>query len=112
VRVEDPYSLKSELPPLKFGSYVEVSFAGKTLNQVYRLPQSLVTNRIVWVVDDEQQLQPQRVEVLREEGKYFLISEGVQDQDKLVMTLPEYPQKGMKVKIAEPDEDFVAQQIL
>jgi RND family efflux transporter MFP subunit len=112
VRLEDPYSLKSDLPTLKFGSYVEVSFAGKTLNQIYRLPQSLVTNRIVWVVDEEQQLQPQRVEILREEGKYFLISEGVRDQDKLVTTLPEYPQKGMKVKIAEPDKDLVAQQVL
>lgn len=112
VRVEDPYSIKSDLPPLKFGSYVEVSFAGKTLNQIYRLPQDLVTNRIVWVVDDEQQLQPQRVEILREEGEYFLIDEGIQNQDQLVTTLPEYPQKGMKVKIAEPDKDLVSQQVL
>ncbi|MFT4994252.1 MAG: multidrug efflux system membrane fusion protein, partial [Paraglaciecola sp.] len=100
VRVEDPYSLKSDLPPLKFGSYVEVSFAGKTLRKIYRLPQDLVTNRIVWVVDDEQQLQPQQVNIVREEGEYFLISKGVQEQDKVVTTLPEYPQKGMKVKIA------------
>ncbi|MCF2949092.1 efflux RND transporter periplasmic adaptor subunit [Paraglaciecola aquimarina] len=110
VRVEDPYSLKSSQPALKFGHYVEVSFAGKTLSQVYRLPQSLVTNRIIWVLDEEQQMQPKRVEILREEGAYFLISEGLQNQDKLIMTLPEYPQKGMKVKIAEPDQDLVVQQ--
>lgn len=110
VRVEDPYSLKSNLPPLKFGHYVEVSFAGKTLNQVYRLPQALVTNRIIWVLDEEQQMQPKRVEILREEGAYFLISEGLEDQDKLITTLPEYPQKGMKVKIAEPKQDLVVQQ--
>jgi RND family efflux transporter MFP subunit len=112
VRIEDPYSLKSELPALKFGSYVEVSFAGKTLSQIYRLPQDLVTNRVVWVVDAEQQLQPQRVEILREEGEYFLISEGVKNQDQVVTTLPEYPQKGMKVKIAEAKSGFVAQQAL
>ncbi len=109
VRVEDPYSLKSSLPPLKFGHYVEVSFAGKTLNQVYRLPQALVNNRIIWVLDEEQQMQPKRVEILREEGAYFLISEGLQNQDKLITTLPEYPQKGMKVKIAEPEKDLVVQ---
>lgn len=107
VRVEDPYSLKSSLPPLKFGHYVEVSFAGKTLSQVYRLPQELVNNRIIWLLDEEQQMQPQRVEILREEGAYFLINEGLQNQDKLVTTLPEYPQKGMKVKIAEPKKDLV-----
>jgi RND family efflux transporter MFP subunit len=112
VRIEDPYSLKSDLPPLKFGSYAEVSFAGKTLNQIYRLPQDLITNRIVWVVDDEQQLQPQRVEILREEGEYFLIGEGVQNQDRVVTTVPEYPQKGMKVKIAEPEKDLASQQAL
>jgi RND family efflux transporter MFP subunit len=112
VRIEDPYGLKSSQPALKFGNYVEVSFAGKTLNQVYRLPQALVNNRIIWVLDDEQQMQPQRVEILREEGAYFLISEGVKNQDKLVTTLPEYPQKGMKVKIAEPDKDLVVQQSL
>jgi multidrug efflux system membrane fusion protein len=112
VRIEDPYGLKSSVPPLKFGHYVEVSFAGKTLNQVYRLPQELVTNRIIWLLDEQQQMQPQRVEVLREEGAYFLISEGLQNQDILVTTLPEYPQKGMKVKIAEPKEDLVVQKLL
>jgi multidrug efflux system membrane fusion protein len=112
VRIEDPYGLTSSLPALKFGHYVEVSFAGKTLNQVYRLPQELVTNRIIWLLDEEQQMQPQRVEILREEGAYFLISEGLQNQDTLVTTLPEYPQKGMKVKIAKPKKDLVVQKLL
>lgn len=112
VRIEDPYGLKSSLPALKFGHYVEVSFAGKTLNQVYRLPQELVNNRIIWVLDENQEMQPQRVEILREEGAYFLISEGLNNQDTLILTLPEYPQKGMKVKIAEPAEDLVLKQSL
>ena len=112
VRIEDPYGLTSSVPALKFGHYVEVSFAGRTLNQVYRLPQELINNRIVWLLDEEQQMQPQRVEILREEGAYFLISEGLQNEDKLVITLPEYPQKGMKVKIAEPKEDLVVQKSL
>ncbi|MBL4630534.1 MAG: efflux RND transporter periplasmic adaptor subunit [Paraglaciecola sp.] len=112
VRIEDPYGLNSSLPALKFGHYVEVNFAGKTLSQVYRLPQELVNNRIIWVVDEEQQMQPKRVEILREEGAYFLISEGLKNQDKLVTALPEYPQKGMKVKIAEPKADSVVQKSL
>ncbi|MEP2653833.1 MAG: efflux RND transporter periplasmic adaptor subunit [Paraglaciecola sp.] len=110
VRVEDPYSLKSDLPPLKFGSYVEVSFAGKTLSQVYKLPQSLVNNRIIWVLDEELQMQPKRVAIIREEGEYLLVSEGIKNQDTLIMTLPEYPQKGMKVKIAEPKKELALQQ--
>lgn len=100
VRVEDPYGFKSGLDKLKFGSYAEVSFVGKTLENVFRLPQELVTNQTVWVVDEEQKLMPKTVAVLREEGEFFLISDGLQNQDKLVTTVPEYPQKGMEVKVA------------
>lgn len=112
IRIADPYSLKSSEPALKFGSYVEVNFAGKTLSQVYKLPQRLVNNRIIWVLDEEQQMQPQKVEVVREEGEYLLIGEGLKNKDKLVITLPEYPQKGMKVKIAEPKKELASQQSL
>lgn len=100
VRVDDPYGFKSGQAKLKFGSYAEVSFIGKTLENVFRLPQELVTNQTVWVVDEEQKLSPRTVAVLREEGEFFLINDGLQNQDKLVTTVPEYPQKGMEVKLA------------
>ncbi|WP_416305552.1 efflux RND transporter periplasmic adaptor subunit [Neptunicella sp. SCSIO 80796] len=100
VRIADPYSLQTDAPQLKFGSYVEVNFAGKNLQHIYRLSQDLVSNRTVWLVNSEQQLESRQVNVLREDGAFFLIGEGLQDDDKLVLTLPEYPQDGMKVKVA------------
>lgn len=100
-RISDPYSLSTDAPAIKFGSYVEVSFVGKTLQQVYPLPQELVTNKTVWVVNNKQQLQARQVEIIREEGAYFLISQGLQQDDKLVKTVPEYPQSGMDVKLAQ-----------
>ncbi|WP_166112670.1 efflux RND transporter periplasmic adaptor subunit [Pseudoalteromonas sp. Z9A5] len=99
VRIEDPYGLKNKQPTVKFGSYVQVNFAGSILNNIYRLPQELVNNKTVWIVNEEQQLEPRKVTVIREEGEYFYISGGLQADDKLVITLPEYPQKGMAVKI-------------
>ncbi len=107
-RISDPYSLNSDLPPIKFGSYAEVNFVGKTLENVYRLPQELVTNQIVWVVGPEQRLEPRTVAVLREEGEFFLINDGLRNNDKVVKTLPEYPQKGMEVKLAIVAEDLEA----
>lgn len=104
-RIQDPYSLRSQQPVFKFGSYVEVSLAGQTLEQVYRLPQDLVTNRTVWLVDKDMQLQPVKVDVLREEGKYFLINDGLNEGDRVLTTVPEYPQKGMKVKLAKDKDD-------
>ncbi|MBW8189680.1 efflux RND transporter periplasmic adaptor subunit [Neiella marina] len=105
VRINDPYSLNSEKPPLKFGSYVSVSFAGKQLAGVFEVPQDLVSNRILWVVDDEMKLQPRNVNVLREEGSMFLIDQGLNENDSLVMTPPEYPQTGMEVKIIDSDTE-------
>ncbi|MBH0027205.1 efflux RND transporter periplasmic adaptor subunit [Pseudoalteromonas sp. SWN29] len=100
VRIEDPYGLKTKQPAIKFGSYVQVNFAGAILNNIYRLPQALVNNQTVWVVNENQELEPRKVTVIREEGEYFYISSGLNADDKLVITLPEYPQKGMQVKIA------------
>lgn len=100
VRIEDPYGLKNKQPAIKFGSYVQINFAGAMLNNIYRLPQELVNNQTVWIVNEDQQLEPRKVTVIREEGEYFYISDGLQADDKLVITLPEYPQKGMAVKIA------------
>lgn len=100
VRIEDPYGLKNKQPAIQFGSYVQVNFAGAMLNNIYRLPQELVNNQTVWIVNESQQLEPRKVKVIREEGEYFYISDGLQANDKLVITLPEYPQKGMSVKMA------------
>lgn len=107
-RISDPYSLNNDLPPIKFGSYAEVSFVGKTLENVYRLPQELVTNQTVWVVGPEQRLESRTVAVLREEGEFFLINDGLQNNDKVVTTLPEYPQNGMEVKLAAANESMEA----
>ncbi|MCG7499784.1 efflux RND transporter periplasmic adaptor subunit [Vibrio sp. Of7-15] len=105
VRINDPYSVDSDLPSLKFGSYVQVQFAGKALKHIYRLPQELVNNRTVWVVNQHNQLEPKTVNVLREEGEFFLIGGGLNKQDQVVLTVPEYPQKGMTVKIAHTEAD-------
>jgi multidrug efflux system membrane fusion protein len=107
VRVEDPYGIKNGLPALKYGTYVEIAFKGRTLQQIYRLPQELVSNRTVWIVDKDNKLQPRKVDIIREEGEYFLIGEGLVDDEKIVVTLPEYPQKGMEVKTVQSSSSVI-----
>lgn len=99
VRIEDPYGLKSNLPSIKFGTFVEVKFAGKVLNNVFKVPQSLVNKRKVWLVNNDNLLESHDVDVVREEGTFFFISSGINELDRLVKNLPEYPQNGMEVKI-------------
>lgn len=105
VRISDSYGINSQQPAIKFGSYVEVNFAGKELKHIYRLPQELVNNRTVWVVNENNELQPRTVNVLRAEGEFMLIAEGIEQSDQLVLTVPEYPQKGMTVKLLSAEAD-------
>ncbi|KZN44256.1 efflux RND transporter periplasmic adaptor subunit [Pseudoalteromonas luteoviolacea] len=104
VRIDDPYGLTNNAPAIKFGTYVQVQFAGKTLRQIYRLPQELVNNQTVWLLNSDAELEPRAVQVIREEGAYYLVGEGLSNSDTVVVTLPEYPQRGMAVKVAGSEQ--------
>ena len=105
VLIDDPYGLQSAQPALAFGSYVKASFVGKTYDGVVRLPSALVNRRIVWVVNDRAQLEPRQVQILREEGRDFLISGGLKAGENLVTTLPEFPQAGTEVRVLSSSEE-------
>ena len=100
-RVDDPYALRSTKPVLKFGSYVTVRFDGVTLENVYKVPQELINNRKLWMVDNDGRLFSHTVTVLRENGAYFMIQADEKISQPVVMTLPEYPKVGMEVKVSD-----------
>lgn len=107
-RIDDPYALRSDKPVMKFGSYATVTFDGRTLDDVYKVPQELITNNRLWTLNNEEKLVSQQISVVREDGGYFLIR-GQFDSERVVMTLPEYPQNGMAVKVIEDKRDLTAQ---
>ncbi|MBT0587607.1 efflux RND transporter periplasmic adaptor subunit [Alteromonas oceanisediminis] len=108
VRIDDPYGLESNEPALKYGSYVEVSFSGTTLDNVFKIKQDLVNNNRVWTLDDEQKMVQRTVNVVREEADTFLIDSGLSTGDRLVLTLPEYPQNGMEVVVIDEKQPQTA----
>jgi RND family efflux transporter MFP subunit len=108
VRINDPYGLKSDEPILKYGSYVQISFPGITLQDVYKVPQELITQRQLWLLDDSDNLVPKKINVVREQGTDFLLSGDIEHNARAVVTLPEYPQAGMPVKVIASDDDLVA----
>ncbi|WP_296052095.1 efflux RND transporter periplasmic adaptor subunit [uncultured Alteromonas sp.] len=109
-RINDPYGLTSQQPVLRFGAYTKVAFTGKTIDNVYRIPQELITRRQLWILDDADKLVAKPVEVVREVGSEFLIRVDITTSDRIVMTLPEYPQNGMAVKVIEGADKLVAKQ--
>ncbi|WP_112479291.1 efflux RND transporter periplasmic adaptor subunit [Vibrio variabilis] len=110
IRIDDPYGLKSNLTPLPFGSYVEVQFNGRTVDNLFQVPQELVIDERVWVVDPEDKLIPKPVHVLREEQANFFIDSGIENGDELVLTVPEFPQIGMTVIRVNDEADVLTQQ--
>ena len=95
---------------LRFGAYTKVSFTGKTIDNVYRIPQELITRRQLWILDEADKLVAKPVEVVREVDSEFLIRVDIAADDRIVMTLPEYPQNGMAVKVIEGVDKLVAKQ--
>ncbi|MBU2977437.1 efflux RND transporter periplasmic adaptor subunit [Alteromonas sp. C1M14] len=106
-RIDDPYGMRSGKPLVKFGSYANIKFAGKTLENVFRVPQELVNNSKIWLLDEEGDLVTSEIQVIREEGTYMFIRGDINGR-KIVMTPPDYPLDGMKVKVIAGDSKLVA----
>lgn len=102
VAVEDPYNLSSKgarQPDLEVGMFVEVAFGGRTLSQVVPLPRAaLREGGLVWTVDAEDRLHLQPVTVARQEETLALISEGLTDGDRVVLTRISGAAEGLKLR--------------
>lgn len=119
ITLDDPYGIRSGAPSLPFGSYVGTEFLGARMNNVVKVPQTLVNNNRVWLVDSEDRLTAVDVTVVRDDENAFIVSAGLAQNDRLVLDLPEYPQQGMAVKIldktplnTEPSTNSTSQEIL
>ncbi|RXJ74276.1 efflux transporter periplasmic adaptor subunit [Veronia nyctiphanis] len=98
VRFDDPYGLNSNHPPIKFGSFVSVAFDGKKLKDAYRIRQDLLRDNLIWVVNSENKLESRVTNILRQEGEFVYIRGGVKSEDAFVLSVPDYPKKGLTVK--------------
>ena len=84
---------------LQFGDYVEVSFSGQRLDEVFKVPESLVSNNQVWVVNNKSELEQREVVIARHQNGFAIVKGNFKTTDKLATVLPEYPYQGMPVKV-------------
>ena len=106
-RIDDPYGVRSGKALIKFGSFANISFNGKTLENVFRIPQELVNNKRIWLVSEDATLQSKIVEIVREQDDFYFVR-GNFDGLQLVTSPPEYPLNGMAVKVIEQSNKLVA----
>src|SRR6056297_71515 len=78
-QVDDPYEPGADgQPPLRIGQFVEVSIAGRTLENAFALPRSALRDTdAVLVVDEDQRLHRRDIEVAWTEGEQVVAVEGL-----------------------------------
>ncbi|HEX7718715.1 MAG TPA: efflux RND transporter periplasmic adaptor subunit, partial [Woeseiaceae bacterium] len=108
-RIDDPYGLKStdnSVPPLPMGTFVTAQIEGRTVTDAVRVPRhALRGNSELMFVDADDRLRIRAVDVLRMEGGYAYIAEGVEVGDRISLTAIESPVNGMRVRVEGTSED-------
>ena len=103
-QVDDPYNQQtSNWPhPLRIGTFVEARIEGERLENVIRLPRSVLRgdNR-VWAVTAADTLQPVTVDVIRSDERSILVSSGLTDGQLICTTLLDNPLPGTPVRFGQ-----------
>ena len=100
-QLEDPYDLAaSGREPLRVGTFVTAEIDGSAGGELFRIPRyALSRGDTIWIVDDEQTIQPRVVEIVRTDERYAYVSAGLADGERYATTPIDQPLPGMKVRI-------------
>jgi hypothetical protein len=107
VAIQDPYLLDKPgapgQPALAIGSFVEVSFTGRTMTDIFVAPRpALRDHNTVWVMTADNLLAIRPVQIARLERDEVFISEGLAEGERLILTNLSGAANGMKLRSAEP----------
>jgi RND family efflux transporter MFP subunit len=100
--VRNPYRQQDKRPPLLSKLFVQAEIEGKTLQEVFVLPQvALNAAQEALLIDAGQKLHIRRLDVLRNEPDRILVKSGLSAGDRIVTSGIEVPVEGMTVRVHE-----------
>ena len=106
--IDDPYGLQRRNGPgqeLAVGSFVHVQVAGRHVKQAARIPRSaLKMDDQVWLVTSDNTLALRPVEVKRKEKDMVLITGGLAEGERLMLTSVNGAAEGMVVRLRQGDD--------
>jgi len=103
VSVRDPLAQEPgnlDQPRLLIGSYVRLEIEGVELASVAALNRGLLRDgNQVWIMDDDDRLDIRRVEIAFRGRDHVLISDGIADRERLIVSRLATPVPGMPLRI-------------
>lgn len=96
--VKQPYQ---SAQPLLNGLFVHADIQGKTLNNIFVLPQQAInSSQTVFIVDNQQKLHSRHLDVLRTEPDRVLIQQGLQTGERVITSgIDDLPIEGINVQV-------------
>ncbi|MDP7592568.1 MAG: efflux RND transporter periplasmic adaptor subunit [Litorilituus sp.] len=106
-QIHDPYHIASKEngAPLRFGTYVKAHIIGQEIASASIIPRYLVVNDTVAILDSESTLHYAAIDIVRQQGGDVIVSNGLLDGDRLIISALDYPIDGMKLALASDLED-------
>ena len=102
VSIKDPLALTpgaSEQPLMMIGSYVRVEIEGTTLDSVMAIDRKLIRDGdLVWIMNEDHQLEIRPVEILFRGRDHILISQGIEPNERIIVTDLAAPVSGMPLR--------------
>lgn len=86
--------------PLRFGSYVQAEILGVKVANASVLPRYLVVNNRVGLLSEDSTLHYATINIIRQQGANVVVSGGLIDGDRLIVSALDYPVDGMKLALA------------
>ena len=95
-QIEQPYSDNSK--PLRFGAYLNASIEGALVANAVQVPQHLVKDNKVAVLNDDFSLSFKSVNIIRESNGMAIIDNGLLNGAQIITSALEYPTEGMQLR--------------
>ncbi|CAH9058977.1 Multidrug resistance protein MdtA [Pseudoalteromonas holothuriae] len=108
-QVKRPYA--SDRTPLRFGAYLNATIDGKTIDNAASIPQYLVKNGQVSIINDDHTLSFKTLNIIREYNGYSIVDAGINNGAQLITSALEYPTEGMQLKLNDGTESVTDTQL-
>ncbi|MBL4900183.1 MAG: efflux RND transporter periplasmic adaptor subunit [Colwellia sp.] len=91
--------------PLRFGSYVKAEILGVEIANASILPRYLVVGNEVALLDNDSKLHYAIINIVRQQGADVVVSSGLLEGDRLIISALDSPINGMKLTLISDKKD-------